>query len=67
MIIFNHTKHWAPEIRQNPVKMTRFRRVQIIKWTTLGRRFGGDEIDDPFGLTRLAKRVFYFVAAKTTT
>ncbi len=31
--------------------MTRFWRVWIVKWTTLGSRFGGDQLDDPFHLT----------------
>ena len=48
-----HTKHWVPEIRQKPVRMTKFWRVQIIKWTTLGRHFDGNEIDNPFSLSEL--------------
>ena len=30
-----HIKHWVPEISQKPVRMTKFWRVRIVKWTTL--------------------------------
>ena len=36
------------KICQKPIKMTKFWWVQIVKWTTLGRHFGSDEMDNPF-------------------
>ncbi len=58
-----HTKHWVPEISQKPVRMTKFWRIRIVKWTTLGSHSGGWAHVVPYlsglSMTFLRGRLFY--------